>query len=224
MKFQKKNGLYPIIALLSTVLIFFSGLLLVDSTIVYFYLLLLISIFILFGYGKIIFLVLIMFMPIASLSAGMALSFGSKEQALQTGLRMLILGMSATPTCVMQPIDLVRNMNQVGLPKWLSLGTLISIKFTTLIRQEMKQIQMAMKVRGMSATWYHPQVWYRGLIIPFIIRLMSISDLLTVSLETRAYSIKEKNTTVYKIVSVKAMDIIYSICICSIIGLCFYLK
>lgn len=197
-RYIPQKRIYPLLALVSTICIFFCGLVFVRSAVVVPYIILIAVTYVAFGLGKNLGVMAMMFIPLALVSTLLSLTFGSPEQAVQTGLRMFLLGLSAVPTSAMAHIDFTRNINQVGCPKWLSLGMLVSLKFVSLIREEMGHIRMAMKLRGMQYHWYHPNVLYRGFIIPFLVRLMSISDMLTLSLETRAYSLQNKEVTSFK--------------------------
>ena len=179
-------------ALFSTIGIFFCGLLIVHSVAIYIYIATLAVAFVFFGLWRNLLLVMAMFIPLSLISMLLSLPFGTVEQAIQGAIRMFLLGLSAVPTSAIVHIDFTRSINKLGCPKWLSLGLLISLKFVGIIRNEMGQIRMAMRVRGMKYYWYHPSVIYRGFIMPLLMRLMSISDMLTLSLETRAYSIHSK--------------------------------
>jgi energy-coupling factor transport system permease protein len=75
---------------------------------------------------------------------------------------------------------------------------------------EMKQIRTAMKSRGISASWYNPKFLYRAVIIPVIMRIINISDLLTMSIETRGFIMKDSKATVYQVPSWSFKDTMYA--------------
>jgi len=208
-KLRIKNGIYPLISLASSLLILFSGLLMVGGDWFSYFFILVFFIYISFGYAKTMFLVMIIFLPV-SLIAGIITYLGSGfHDAVSNIWRILLLGMGAVLTVSIEPADLVRNLNQLKVPRYLTTGILISLRFVPVLAEEFRRIRLAMRLRGINAGIYRPTILYRAFFIPLIMRLMSISDTLTVSLETRAFTIKEEVTS-YKIIFLKLKDLLFA--------------
>ena len=65
------------------------------------------------------------------------------------------------------------------------------------MRGEIKRIREAVKTRGAGSV-YNPKVWYRAFLIPLVMRLVKISDTLSLSVETRGFSLGKEKYSVYK--------------------------
>ena len=59
---------------------------------------------------------------------------------------------------------------------------LITLSFVPVLAAEIRQVRSAMKTRG-ATSLYKPAVLYRAFLIPLIVRLVNISDTLTLSLD-----------------------------------------
>lgn len=208
-KVKVKNGIYPLLSLFFSVIILFSGLLIVNGAWIVHFFILLSLIYVFFGYGKTMFVILVVFIPL-SLSAGLITFITSDMQDSLSNLwRVLLLGMAAVLTLSIDSADLVRNLNQIRVPRFITTGILISLRFIPVLAEEFRRIRLAMKLRGINTGFYRPSILYRAFFIPLVMRLMSISDTLTVSLETRAFTMKNEATS-YKIISLRPKDIIFS--------------
>ncbi|MDO5696070.1 MAG: energy-coupling factor transporter transmembrane component T [Eubacteriales bacterium] len=202
-----KTPLYPIICILSGLLIFFTGLLFVKQPWFPLYLLAVALLYTAFGYFFIFMKAALIFAVIGGITFGLTVIFWPTENALQNFYRIFILGISAVPTISLPPIHLVRCMNQLHVPRWLTIGLLICIRFFYVMGTEIARIRMAMRVRNIRGAW-HPKVWYRAVLIPFMMRLFSISDMLALSLETRAFSMRAP-ASIYRRIHVRGRDILY---------------
>jgi energy-coupling factor transport system permease protein len=210
-RIKGKYAAYPLLALAEAYAVFFIGMLLATKPYFWAFLLAVLLVDILFGYWKTAVFVLAVFLPISGLAGLIALPGAGGEKALQIAGRFLCLAIAAIPTAVMEPVSLVRVMNRMGFPRYLTLGMLVTIRFIPYLVDEMKQIRTAMKSRGIRASWYNPKFIYRALIIPVMLRIISISDLLTVSIETRGFVMKESKATVYQVPSWKIGDTLYTL-------------
>lgn len=198
LKLRARNALYPLLALLASLSFFFISLLCIKQS----FMPLLLAGWILlltgFGYGK----TCLIFVPAAILpsiiSGAMTLGFSSYEQAFFNGLRMYVLAVSAIPMLGLDPLSLVRCLNSWNCPRWLTTGILISLRFGSVVRTEMRTVRMAMRLRGVNNIWSRPGLLYRSFIVPFVIRLLSLSDTLAMSLETRAFTMQERTSSRYK--------------------------
>lgn len=203
-----KTPVFPLFSLIACVTTFVSGLLMVRDVWFFLFLPTLIVINIMFGYGPTLIRIVPPFLLVSLFVGLLSLPFASAHEALQTGSRVFLLGISAVPTISMAAIDLVRVLNRIRCPRWLTLGLMIGIRFTGIMATEMRRIRQAMRLRGANTSWYNPKVIYRAFIIPLMMRIISISDLLSLSLETRAFSM-EGEVTSYKDIYIQDRDVIY---------------
>lgn len=88
---------------------------------------------------------------------------------------------------------------------------LIAIRFIPIIFEEVHRVRQAMHTRGASASFY------RALVVPVMVRIITISDTLALSLETRAFELDNKHATVYHPVYFTMRDFIYVVCIFALI-------
>ena len=131
----------------------------------------------------------------------------------QTLLRMILLGLCAVPMVSISPCDLTRCLAKLKCPRVITLGMLVTLKFIPVLMGEIKQIWEAMKVRGANMNWYRPSCIYRAFIIPLVMRIIGISDTLSLSLETRAFTLDDSTSSVYKIIKIKARDFVFLACV-----------
>lgn len=137
----------------------------------------------------------------------------------QTLLRMLLLGLCAVPMVSTSPCDLTRCLAKMKCPRVVTLGMLITLRFIPILASEIKQIWEAMKVRGANVSWYRPGTIYRALIVPLIMRIIGISDTLSLSLETRVFTLDDSESSVYKVITIKARDFVF---LFLVIALCVF--
>lgn len=204
------QGVYPLIGIICNVLILGIGLFFVKESWFFLYLLSILLIQFIFGYGKTFFRAFPILFLFVLTSGMLTWIFAGEKRVMEVSGRFLLLGIASLTSLGMNPMDLVRNMNQYKLPRALSAGFLISLRFTTVLAGELKLIFKAMKTRNIFPL-KQPKVWYRAILFPFIIRLMSISDNLSISLETRAFDIHDSNYTIYKPLHLRLRDIFYFI-------------
>lgn len=213
---DKKKRIYPLFALLCSIFIFIVGLLLVKEEAFYIFLGLIIIMYFIFGYAKVFLKVLLFGIPFSIFVALLALITSSALHAYQNGLRFFVLILSSVLTLSIEPVDLVRSLNQIHFPRPLTLGLLISLRFLTIMKEEIKRIQMAMKTRGIKVSAWKLGLVFRAFVIPLLSRVISISDTLSISLETRHFSMDQEHS-VYKEVLPVRRDIIFlslSVLIC----------
>ncbi|MDE7336776.1 MAG: energy-coupling factor transporter transmembrane protein EcfT [Clostridia bacterium] len=109
-----------------------------------------------------------------------------------------------------ESVAITRNLSQLRVPRSITLGMLISTSFTGALRSEVKRVRESMKTRG-AGSLISPAIFYRAFLIPFVTRLVKISDTLSLSVETRGYDLSKVNYTVYKKESVALSDLIFLI-------------
>lgn len=133
----------------------------------------------------------------------------------QMANRMLGIIVAIIPSMSILPVDLTRNLNQIKIPRKITLGMLICLNFVPILKIEVKNIKEAMRIRGVSIL--NLKIFYRAFLIPLTIRLVNISDTLALSVEARGFKIDGKSS-IYKPVKLKLKDIlIFSLIIISVI-------
>lgn len=114
----------------------------------------------------------------------------------------IALGMS------IEPIDMTRNLSTLKAPRGVTLGMLIATSFPPVLKAEKQRVREAMKTRG-AGSILNPKIFYRAFLVPFVMRLVNISDTLSLSVETRGFSLEKVPYTVYKKEKICISDIIF---------------
>lgn len=112
------------------------------------------------------------------------------------------LGMSV------EPVDMTRNLSTLKVPRSITLGILIATSFPPVLSAEIKRVREAMKTRGAGSV-LSPKILYRAFLVPFVMRLVNISDILSLSVETRGFSLEKAQYTVYKKERIYLSDIVF---------------
>ncbi|MFI3325854.1 MAG: energy-coupling factor transporter transmembrane component T [Clostridia bacterium] len=210
-RFNSKNPIYPVLSLLVAVLTLTVGLIFVEkSNILYFYIGIYILHFI-FGNHKACLAVV----PFAVLLGSffgfvtyiVAHDISSTTHAVYRSFAVCLAIISGLSTPV---TDFVKNLRQLKMPKAITLGFMITLNFIPLFKKEMKQIHDAMKTRG-AVSVLNPKVLYRAFLIPLIIRIVNISETLSLSVETRGFTLDKSETTVYNPIKFKLRDLVFII-------------
>ena len=128
------------------------------------------------------------------------------------GVRIIIICIAIIPGMSVAPVDLTRNLNQIKVPRAITLGMLIALNFVPLLRIEIIRVGEAMKTRG-AGSFLNPKVLYRAFLIPFVSRLVNISDTLSLSVETRGFTLDNNQMTVYKVPKFRFTDAILIVCL-----------
>jgi thiamine ABC transporter len=127
--------------------------------------------------------------------------------------RILGLMVAIIPGMSIKASDLTRCLNQIKAPKAISLGMMIALSFIPLLKDEIKKIKEAIKIRGVSK--FNISLLYRAFLVPLATRISNISDTLALSLEGRGFKMNAKSS-IYKRVNVKILDILLLIFILAI--------
>jgi energy-coupling factor transport system permease protein len=212
-KLYVKKPIYPLISLISGLLLFCVGLL-VSKKLTLIYLLIAMTIlYILFGYTKILLKAIPLFLVIGSIvGIGAALTSSSYMVGIQTLGRILLLAYASIIMVALPPVNLTRNFIALGLPRILTLGMLVTIRFVPILISEIKQISEAMKTRGAKVSILNLSYLYRAFLVPFLMRIISMSDIMAISIETRGFVLSDKSKVVYKQVKLTKRDIAYALC------------
>lgn len=112
------------------------------------------------------------------------------------------LGMSV------EPADMTRSLSALRVPRGVTLGMLIALSFPPVLGAEIKRVREAMKTRG-AGSILNPKILYRAFLVPFVMRLVNISDTLSLSVETRGFSLEKTPYTVYKKEIVCLSDVLF---------------
>ncbi len=207
---KEKDRIYPLFALIISTLFFVMGLFFVKETWFLYYILSILCVLLLFGFHQSLLRVTVLILPFSILIYLLALLGTSHINALQNAYRVLLLGLASVISLSIEPVDLIRNLNQIKVPRLLSLGLLISLRFIGVIAEEMKRIRIAMKTRGVSNNYLNPVVLYRAFFIPLIMRVISISDILAISLDTRGFKSESEHSN-YKELTITLKSILFFI-------------
>ena len=112
------------------------------------------------------------------------------------------IGMSITT------VRMTRSLSQVHTPRAITLGMLISMSFVPMLKGEIGRVREAMKTRG-AGSILNPKILYRAFLVPFVMRLVNISDTLALSVETRGFALGKVRYTIYKRETVALSDILF---------------
>ncbi len=212
--FEVKKPFYPLVSFVSSIVLLVFGMLFSKNILAFAFAGAVFVLFSVFGFFKSTWKMTVA-MGVCGLVIG-GLSFltnRSFDAFWQTVLRMILLGLCAVPMVSTSPCDLTRCLAKLKCPRVITLGMLVTLKFIPVLASEIKQIWEAMKVRGANMNWYRPSCIYRAFIIPLVMRIIGISDTLSLSLETRAFTLDESQSSVYREVKTKPRDFVFFICV-----------
>ncbi len=218
---SENKRIYPLFSLISSTLLFVLGLFFVKEAWFLYYISAIILLLLTFGFHQSLLRVLMIIIPVSIVVFLLALLGTSVKNALENAYRGLLLGLAAVISLSIEPVDLVRNLNQMKVPRLLSLGLLICLRFIGVIAEEMKRIRVAMKTRGVNNNLLNPKVMYRAFFIPLIMRVISISDILAISLDTRGFK-SDSDHSNYKDVTIDLRSILFFILSISILLVALY--
>lgn len=207
-----KTPLYPLVCILSSLVIAIVGLIMVKGNMTPFLLLFLCVLDCCFGLYRATIKCLLIFIPVSAVFGLFTYLFNwNLLEAVQMAERVLLLAVAAIPAVCMPPINLIRCLTKLRCPRMITLGMLIVIRFIPVLRAEVSRIREAMKTRGVSASLWNFQCFYRALLIPLMMRLINISDTLSLSLETRGFELGKAQSTIYREVRFRPRDAAYSV-------------
>lgn len=209
------KAIYPFIGIVSSILIFVASLLTADKEGYLFLGAVAILLFV-FGMGKALLKVLPLGFLLSAIYFGISYLISKNiNYGIFGAVRIGGLVLAIVPGISIPVINLSRALNQAKAPKYVSLGVLITMHFFPILRNEIKTIKTAMKTRGVG---FGIKSLYRSTILPFCLKLVNISDLLSLSLETRAFGLNKKPTA-WKRVPITIRDILYLILVITLFTL-----
>ena len=199
----------PLIALLSGILIMVFGLVTATKVEGSFFLLAVFTWLIISGYYKECIRVLPVYIVVGGIFVLIAY-FVSNDiyAALKMANRFGAIFLALVPGMGIEPVRMVRNLSQIHTPRVITLGMLIALSFMPTLKTEVKRVREAMKTRG-AGSILNPKIFYRAFLIPFVMRLINISDTLSLSVELRGFTIDKADYTVYKKEIITIKDIVY---------------
>lgn len=213
-----KNPLYPLVCILSSLVVVIVGLVMVKGHVTPYLILALCVVDCLFGMYKTTFKCILIFIPVGALFGLFTYLFNwNLIEALQMAERIILMGVAAIPAACMPPINLTRCLTKLRCPRMFTLGMLIVIRFVPVLRAEVRRIREAMKTRGVNASLWNIQCFYRALMIPLMMRLINISDTLSLSLETRGFEMGRAPVSIYRDVRFRVRDGIYSVIVIALL-------
>jgi energy-coupling factor transport system permease protein len=190
--------IYPLAAIAFSTLMLIGGLLIAKSPLFIAVLVALCALYICFGYGAVVARCLIIFVPLGLILGLLSWPvFGDISFVATTAGRIVLVGLCAVPLVSTPPAALTRSLSALGCPRILVLGILVAIRFIPVLLREMRQIREAMRTRGIRVG-SDPRCIYRAFVVPLIMRIVNISEILALSLETRAFDIKGGQATVFR--------------------------
>ncbi|MGN0805898.1 MAG: energy-coupling factor transporter transmembrane component T family protein [Candidatus Coproplasma sp.] len=208
--FRRKNHLYPLIALASALLILIFGLISARTVNCSLFLAGAFVWLIIFGCYRQALKALPVFIVFGGVFALIAYfsSGRSAEAALAMANRFGAVFLAVVPGMSVQPVSMTRNLSQLHTPRGITLGMLVTMSFVPVLKAEISRVREAMKTRG-AGSLLSPKIFYRAFLVPLITRLADISDTLSLSIETRGFTLGKENYTVYKKEYINAVDVLF---------------
>lgn len=209
---QARKPLYPLFSFHYSLFILIMGLMLAKYNYTMYLLLGIYLFFFIFGYHKaclgvlpfIIILGLIFLVPkIASHS----LTFIGAKITIS---RLLSFFISIIPLMGIIPIELIRSMRELKISKKIILGALIIFNFFAIVKKEVRTCKSAIKTRA-NKKRVPPRIIYRAYIIPLITSLIKLSETISMSIETRGFSLEASKDSIYKNPQMSYKDLLFTL-------------
>ena len=192
--FRFKTKLYPLIAIASSLFVIIFGLVVARK-----YLLGVLVWLCLFGCWKGVLKMLPAFIVFGGAFAGIAYASAggdfSAALAMLNRFGALFLGVAISMS--VSAVRMTRSLSQIHTPRAITLGMLISMSFVPMLKGEIGRVREAMKTRG-AGSILNPKILYRAFLVPFVMRLVNISDTLALSVETRGFALGGSLYSIYK--------------------------
>ena len=197
--FRVKTKLYPLIAIAASLFVIIFGLVVARNENLCWYLLGVLVWLCIFGCFRGVIKMLPAFVVFGGAFAGIA--YASAGGDLAAALSMLnrfgalFLGIALSMSIA--AVRMTRSLSQVHTPRAITLGMLISMSFIPMLKGEIGRVREAMKTRGAGSV-LDPKILYRAFLVPFVMRLVNISDTLALSVETRGFTLGGSLYSIYK--------------------------
>jgi energy-coupling factor transport system permease protein len=217
-RFILRRPFHPILALSVSFFVITAGLI-VDATVLKACLIGgVVLLYLIAGYHRPWIFIVRFAVPLALIISGTAYLVGRNfVSSLNSFFIILVLTHAAVPVLAMDPLSLSRVLVQLGTPRAVSLGLLVSVRFIPVLRSEMSRVREAIIARGIRFHWTNWGHLYRAFFIPFTARLIDLSDILALSMETRGYG-AHCEATVYRPVRWSKKDILGFVALFLLLG------
>ncbi len=205
----KNSKLFPLFSILTTLTIFVFGFVNAEHfEMLYFFIALWVFFFI-SGFWKSCLMILpftaVMLVFFSGLTYLISKNFVFTYSAVN---RVLTACFSVIPSLSLSPVRLIRNLSQLKFPRVLTFGMMIAFSFFPLLLEEARHIRSAMKTRGVHRI-LNFRILHRAFLIPFVVRLVNISDILALSVETRGFTFEKNSFSIYKPIKITVFDIAF---------------
>ena len=211
MKFLSfKSKIYPIFVFLASLFLIVFGLCMARSIKCSYFLIGCLIWLIIFGCKRSVLRVLPIFIIVGGFFALIAyFAYGKDLKAsLAMANRFASVFLAAALGMSVEPADMTRSLATLKVTRGITLGMLIATSFPPVLGAEIKRVREAMKTRGAGSVM-NPKIFYRAFLVPFVMRLVNISDTLSLSVETRGFSLEKVKYTVYKKETVCLSDVLF---------------
>lgn len=209
---SSRNGryIYPILGILLSITTLIFGLARAKNFNTLYFIISVWGLFFVFGYFKVCFGIIPFTIITMLLFSSIVVTgtTGQKVFDVTNVNRALTVSFAVMPGMSIPPSKVINNMRQLKIPKAITLGMMITLNFFPLLFKEMKQIRQAIKTRGVI-TFFNFKALYRAFLVPLVVRIINISSILSLSVETRAFSLSKREITLYKKEKFKFQDAIF---------------
>lgn len=208
--FRFRTKLYPLIAIAASLFVIVFGLVVARNENLCWYLLGLLVWLCIFGCFKGVLKMLPAFIVFGGAFAGIA--YASAGGDLAAALSMLnrfgalFLGIALSMSVA--AVRMTRSLSEIHTPRAITLGMLISMSFVPMLKGEIGRVREAMKTRGAGSV-LDPKILYRAFLVPFVMRLVNISDTLALSVETRGFTLGGSLYSIYQKESPALSDVLF---------------
>ena len=208
--FRFRTKLYPLIAITASLFVIIFGLVAARNENLCWYLLGVLAWLCIFGCFKGVLKMLPAFIVFGGAFAGIAYaSAGGDWQAALSMLNRfgaLFLGIALSMSVA--AVRMTRSLSEIHTPRAITLGMLISMSFVPMLKGEIGRVREAMKTRGAGSV-FDPKILYRAFLVPFVMRLVNISDTLALSVETRGFTLGGSLYSIYQKESPALSDVLF---------------
>ena len=208
--FRFRTKLYPLIAIAASLFVIVFGLVVARNENLCWYLLGVLAWLCIFGCFKGVLKMLPAFVVFGGAFAGIA--YASAGEDWQAALSMLnrfgalFLGIALSMSVA--AVRMTRSLSEIHTPRAITLGMLISMSFVPMLKGEIGRVREAMKTRGAGSV-LDPKILYRAFLVPFVMRLVNISDTLALSVETRGFTLGGSLYSIYQKESPALSDVLF---------------
>lgn len=205
-----RKSIYPLFLIIASVVILITGLLLAKLEIGKYYIIGILFFLIIFGYmEKIVFISLYVFLTNIVFLGLIYLITRETKELLPAFIRINTTFLAVIPGMGVSTKELANSLHKLKINKKIILGLIITYNFIPKMREEMKIIKESIKTRNLKLKFYNPKIYYRAYFIPLLIRIIKISDTLSLSIETRNFDFDSKKVTIYNDTFIKLRDILF---------------